>query len=95
MAALLDSFLDAPDYLDGSPWFPNPIICVRDMAITGTRETIDRLPLNGLGAWLNGTWYWMSRIHYNDPAAVLLPILLATGMTILRVFLNWIVFKVG
>jgi hypothetical protein len=95
MAALWDSFLEAPDYINGSPWFPNPAVCIRDMAITGTRETMNRLPWNGLGAWLNETWYWVSRASYNDPAAVLMPVLLATVMTVLRVFLNWALFRVS
>ena len=94
MASWLQSFLDAPDYLEGSPWFPNPLICVRDMAITGSKETFNRLPWEGLGVWLNSTWYWISRAKYNDPSAILLPIVLAIGMTILRIFLNWSLFKV-
>lgn len=94
MAALWGSFLDAPGYLERSPMFPNPAICARDMAITGTRELIDRMPLNGVGAWLNGTWYWLSRMEYNDPSAILVPLLIATVMTIFRMFLNWAIFKV-
>lgn len=94
MASMWQSFLDAPDYLERSPWFPNPLICVRDMAITGSKETINRLPWEGLGVWLNGTWYWISRAQYNDPSVFLLPIVLAIGMTILRIFLNWSLFRV-
>lgn len=94
MEELWDSFLAAPDYSEGSPWFPNPVICLRDMAITGTKETVSRLPLNGLGAWLNGTWYWLSRAKYNDPGAIVVPIVLATILTLFRVFLNWTLFKV-
>lgn len=86
--------MDAPDYFEESPLFPNPIICVRDIAITGTREIIDRLPWNGVGAWLNGTWYWLSRAKYDDPSAILLPVMLAIGLTLFRIFLNWILFKV-
>ena len=95
MAALWESFLESPDYSDRSPWFPNPLICVRDMAITGTKETVERLPWDGLGAWANATWYWLSRAKYNDPGAILMPIMLAAMMTILRVFLNWALFKVS
>lgn len=86
--------MNAPDYTENSPWFPNPAICARDMAITGAKELVSRLPLNGLGAWLNGNWYWISRVQYNDPSAIILPILLAVAMTLLRVFLNWALFKV-
>ena len=92
--ALWQSFLDAPDYFEESPWFPNPLICLRDMAITGTREAISRIPWDGLGPWLNGTWYWMSRAKYNDPSLIVLPLLLAIGMTLLRVFLNKVLFQV-
>lgn len=95
MASLWSDFLDVPDYLEGSPWFPNPLICVRDMAITGTRETIHRLPWNGIGEWLNGIWYWMSRAHYDDPSAIILPVLLAVLLTLLRLFLTWKVFNVS
>ena len=95
MASLWKSFMDAPDYFESSPWFPNPLICARDMAITGTKETINRMPLNGIGDWLNGTWYWLSRAQYNDPSAIVLPVLLAVLLTLLRIFLNWILFKVS
>ena len=95
MATLLKDFLEAPDYLERSPWFPNPLICFRDMAITGTRETIERLPWDGIGQWLNGTWYWMSRAHYDDPAVIILPILLAVFLTLLRLFITWTVFNVS
>ena len=32
------SFMDAPDYSEYSPWFPNPLICLRDIARTGVNE---------------------------------------------------------
>ena len=95
MASLLESFLDAPGYVEHSPWFPNPAICIRDMALTGTKETVQRLPLKGLGLWLNETWYWVSRAQYNDPSAILMPLLLALLLTILRWSLNAIVFRVS
>lgn len=87
--------MDAPDYFEESPWFPNPLICARDMAITGTREGIHRLPWDGIGAWLNGTWHWLSRAKYNDPTVILVPLLLAIAMTLLRIFLNWSIFRVN
>lgn len=94
MAALWESFMNAPGYCENSPWFPNPAICVRDMAITGAKEFVERMPWNGLEVWLNETWYWVSRVQYNDPAVIILPILLATLMTLFRLFLNWALFKV-
>ena len=40
------SFMDAPGYSEYSPWFPNPLICLRDIARTGVNEAGDR-PLLG------------------------------------------------
>ncbi len=68
---------------------------MRDIAITGTRETIDRLPWNGIGEWLDGTWHWMSRAHYDDPSAIIVPVLMAVFLTLLRLFLTWTVFNVS
>ncbi len=87
--------MDASDYFVLSPWFPNPLIFIRDMAITGTNEFIERLPWNGIGEWCGGTWYWWSRIPYKDPTLIVLPVLLAVSLTLLRLFLNWMVFKVS
>ena len=95
MASLWRDFLEAPDYFKGSPWFPNPLICVRDMVITGTTETIERLPWNGVEEWLSGTWQWMTRANYDDPAVIILPILIAVFLTLLRLFLTWTVYNVS
>lgn len=94
MASLWQSFVDSPDYSKESPLFPNPFICVRDLVVTGTREAVNRLPWNGVQEWLNGSWYWISRSNYNDPAVVYLPLLIAVGLTFLRLFLDWLIFKV-
>ena len=94
MASLWQSFMDAPDYFEESPWFPNPVICIRDLIRTGTSETIARLPWNGIGVWLSETWGWISASNYTDPRPILLPLLLAVLFTLLRIFLNWILFKV-
>lgn len=64
------------------------------MMMTGSREVALRLPWNGMGPWLNETWYWMSCIQYNDPAAILTPVLIAILITLVRVMLNWALFKV-
>lgn len=94
MALLWNSFMSAPDYFEISPWFPNPAICVRDMVITGAREVIDRMPWDGPAQWINATQYWVSRIKFNDPACILLPLLLAVILTLLRLFLTWAVYRV-
>lgn len=94
MASLWQSFMDSPDYSKESPMFPNPFTCVRDLAISGTREALERLPWNGVQEWLNGSWYWISRSNYNDPAVVYLPLSIAVGFTFLRFFLDWLIFKV-
>ena len=95
MATQLESFLEAPGYVEYSPWFPNPVVCIRDMALTGAEEVVQRLPLKGLGPWLNDTWYWVSRAQYNDPSAIFIPLLLALCLTILRWTLNSLLFKVS
>ena len=94
MEALWQGFMDAPDYYERSPMFPNPAVCIRDMVVTGSREVMLRLPWNGVGPWLNGTWSWMSRIQYNDPAAIMTPVLIAILITLVRVVLNWALLKV-
>ena len=95
MASLWQDFIDAPDYYEESPWFPNPFVCIRDIAISGTKETIHRLPWNGMEQWLNSTGYWLSRSwHHNDVSAVIVPLLIAVVMTLVRIVLNWSLFKV-
>ena len=94
MAALWQSFMDAPDYYEESPAFPNPAICIRDMVVTGSREVVRRLPWNGVGVWLNETWYWISQAQYNDPSAIMMPVLIAILITLFRMTLNWAVFYV-
>ena len=89
---LSGSIMDASEV---SPWFPNPLVCMQDMVATGTREVLDRLPWDGVGEWLSNTWYWLSRIQYNDPALLVLPALVAVSLTFLRLLLSWMVFKVS
>ncbi len=87
--------MDVPGYFELSPWFPNPLICMWDMAVTGTREFFGRLPFNaGIEEWISDTWYWISRNHYKDPSLIVLPVLLAVSLTFLRLLLSKMIFKV-
>ena len=94
MEGLWQSFMNAPDYYEESPVFPNPAICIRDMVLTGSREVLHRLPWNGIGVWLNETWYWMSQAQYNDPSAIVMPVVIAIVITLFRMSLNWALFYV-
>ena len=92
---LWQSFLDYPGYYNYSPWFPNPVICGRDMAISGYTETVARLPWQGLGVWLDQTIDWARRsVKFDLYSCVLLPLLFAILLTVLRIVLNWLLFKV-
>lgn len=86
--------LETPDYFTESPWLPNPFVCLRDMVITGTKEIISRLPWNGMGIWMMETWNWMAISHYDDISLFTLPVILALILTLLRIFLNHVLYKV-
>ena len=83
------------DYIEHSPVFPNPVKCVKDMAVTGAEELYLRLPWNGLGAWLTETTNWIVNAVYIDAGVIFYPILFAVLLTILRQVLNATLFKVG
>ena len=83
------------DYFELSPLFPNPVKCVKDMAVTGLEEFYLRLPWNGIGVWLTETKAWIVASAYIDAGVLFFPILFAVLLTILREFLNWVVFKVN
>ena len=38
MAGVLSWIMDSSDYVERSPLFPNPLVCLRDMAQTGAYE---------------------------------------------------------
>ena len=95
MAELFKSFMELPGYIEYSPTFPNPLICIRDMLITGVRETIDRLPWNGVGQWLEETWDWMSLTLCLSWDVLVVPLLLAVLFTLLRVTLNHAILYVS
>ena len=83
------------DYIEHSPLFPNPVKCVKDMAITGMEELYLRLPWNGLGAWLTETKDWIIASAYIDIGVIFYPIFFAVLLTILREVLNRALFRVG
>ena len=83
------------DYIEYSPLFPNPVRCVKDMAVTGMEELYLRLPWNGLGAWLTETKDWIIASAYIDTGVIFYPVLFAVLFTILREILNRALFKVG
>lgn len=82
------------DYLEYSPWFPNPIRCVKDMASTGLEELYLRLPWNGLGVWLAETKDWIVQSAYVDVGVFFYPVLFAVLFTVLRELLSRALFKV-
>lgn len=94
MASLIQNFLNAPDYLEYSPWFPNPLIVMRDLVRTTTNEGIARLPWNGVGTWMKETWDWMTVSITLDWTVVVYPILIAILMTVVRVIANHLVLNV-
>ena len=88
--------MEAPDYYEVSPWFPDPFICLRDMFRTGTKEVLLRLSWDGVGNYINETWrFILSHGQYNDLLGLLLPVMLAVLLTLLRFFLNWQLLKVS
>lgn len=97
MASLWQSLVasGSSDYYDESPWFPNPFICARNIAISGSKEVFQRLPWNGVGQWLNETLDWLSQSNFSDPSIIYVPLILAIMLTLFRFVLNRLVFKVA
>ena len=95
MASLIQKILDAPDYSEYSPWFPNPLIVLRDMVQSGASEVYARLPWNGIGVWLKETWDQMYTTIFLDWNVFLFPLLIATAFTLVRVVANHFLLKVG
>ena len=87
-------WFSSSDYFEASPLFPNPVRCIKDMAVTGLEELYLRLPLNGLGVWLSETSDWIIRSANIDSSVLLYPLLFALFFTVLRVILNWAIFRV-
>ena len=91
---MASNFLDAPDYSGYSPWFPNPLIVLRDMVRTGSGEVYSRLPWNGIGVWLKETWDLMYTATFLDWNVLLFPLLIAIALTVTRVAANHFLLKV-
>ncbi len=95
MAQLWQDFMDAPGYFNHSPWFPNPFIAGRDMAIYGYAETVNRLPWRGVGVWLQETQEWVDKSVVFDLSCITMPLFVAVLLTMLRLFLTWALYKVS
>lgn len=63
------------------------------MAIAGYKETMDRLPWQGLGVWLDQTVEWVHKSVTFDMYCLLVPLMIAILLTILRISLNWALFN--
>ena len=90
------TFVDAPGYIEYSPWFPNPFICLRDMIHSGETEIYHRaMPWNGVGTWMKETWERVYATWFWDTTSLLIyPLILAFLFTVLRVVMDKMVFKV-
>jgi ceramide synthetase len=92
MALLWAWIMGNPDYLERSPFFPNPLVCARDMTQTFAYEFVERLPWNGVETWLKETWDWLYVSWYMDWGLVAWSIALAILMTVIRMILNFALF---
>ena len=52
------------------------------------------MPWNGVGVWLKETWEWLYLSWYMDWGLVMQAIGLAVVLTVLRMALNFVLFKV-
>lgn len=86
-----------PKYFYHSPLFPNPIVCMRDIAITGASELYARLvPWNGIGMWMSENLdLTLILVGYVDWSTLLLPAIVGVALTLLRILLNKTLFKVN
>lgn len=85
-----------PKYFYHSPLFPNPIVCLRDIVVTGTNELYTRLvPWNGMWTWMSETLnLTLVLAGYVDWCVVLLPAIVGVALTLLRILLNETLFRV-
>lgn len=86
--------MNTPSYFNHSPWFPNPVICARDMVRVGIPEVIDRLPWNGLGVWMEETRKMILWTVYIDKLCIILPLVIAVFLTCLRKVLDSYLYEV-
>ena len=90
---MLSWFANSPDYLSHSPLFPNPLICLRDMAEVGLVESYSRLPLKDLKVWFQETADWLRLTVFIDWNIILLPFAVAIALTVLRAVLDGLLLK--
>ena len=64
------------------------------MAITFAEELYLRLPWKGFGVWLTETKDSVIASANVDAGVFVYPLLFAVFFTILRILLNWVIFKV-
>lgn len=93
MAFLWSWLMDAPGYLERSPLFPNPAVCVRDIVRSGGNEVVERLPWNGVEVWLKESWDWLYLSWYMEWGLIMQSVGMAVVLTVLRMFLNWALFR--
>ena len=90
-----NSWWSSSDYIQYSPLFPNPWKCAKDMVITGAEELYSRFPWKGVGVWLMEAKDNIIASANIDAGIFLYPLFFAVFFTVLRVFLNWAIFKVN
>ena len=95
MAQVWRAFIESPGYYNHSPWFPNPLICMRDMAARATVELVDRLPWNGVGVWLEESRQVVETTAFLDSYFIPLAITLAFLFTVVRALLDSALLKVS
>lgn len=83
------AWMESPGYKEYSPLFPNPLVCIRDMAPTAAEEFVERMiPWNGLGTYIKETWKSIEISTYFDPMMVLWAMLIGVVLTGIRSLLN-------
>jgi len=86
-----------PKYFYHSPLFPNPVVCLRDIAVTGSKQVyVHLLPWNGTCEWISETsGEIVGLLGFVDGGALLLTAILGVVLTLLRIILDKVFFKVG
>lgn len=80
------------DYMVRSPLFPNPLVCVSNMAETASKEFIGRMPWWNWGEWLEETWGWCELTVDIDPMMVIWAAVICVVLTAVRAVLDSLVF---
>ena len=85
----------SPAYANFSPLFPNPLVCAKDYVVYGFNEINVKLPWNGIGPWWQETLDWMQIAIRPDLNVIIWPMIICVLLTVLRIFLNRILFRVS